>query len=297
MSDVEEQIEWDALTDADRMTMDQLNCDAIDVVAEALGDDALVAVALSSTCHSLRACMAAPLYKLRQSIRLFGHNCNACEAKAAELKSREDSLADCCAIGQLARSNSLQKLEHLCADNNHSIGTDHMRVMLLAPLPSLTKLSLLCSEIGDKGAAELAKALSEHALPVLKKLLLSENSIGNDGLAALAAPLRALPQLELLCLNRNNVGAAGLRHLLHAEPQGALAALKTLELHGNPLLDEGCAVVASALRGGVAPSLDWIYLGRNHASAAAVTELREQLYSAIRARRTNQWLEGVAAAL
>ena len=123
--------------------------------------------------------------------------------------------------------------------------------------------------------------------------------------------LEFFSQLQFLVLSHNQIGTIeGLAHLhtLHyldlshnciAEVEvGALPPnLKALELHGNPLLDEGCAVVASALRGGVTPSLDWIYLGRNHASAAAVTELREQLYSAIRARRTNQWLEGVAAAL
>ena len=56
-----------------------------------------------------------------------------------------------------------------------------------------------------------------------------------------------------------------------------LPSLEVLYLDDNQITDEGCAALASALRGGALPALRSLYLGDNPSSAQAQAGAEAQL--------------------
>ena len=155
-------------------------------------------------------------------------------------------------------------------------------------LPAVTRFFLRNVRVGDAGASALAAALDRGALPRLKHLFLRNATIGDAGLVALAPALRRRPALEGLGLNRNPFGDKGLAALVAPPPKDAppqqaevLARLYTLGLRGTQITDDGCAYLASRLRSGALPALEFLDLDEIPASDAArdaVCEARPGLY-------------------
>ena len=142
-------------------------------------------------------------------------------------------------------------------------------------LPAVTKLKLAYMHVGDAGASALAAALGRGALPRLRSLVLGTSSIGNAGLAALAPALRRLPALEHLCLGNNPFGDEGLAALVAtwwppgAPPAGGLTKLELLNVGRTHVTDTGCAALAAALDSGALPALETLNLTGNPSSVAA----------------------------
>jgi len=151
-------------------------------------------------------------------------------------------------------------------------------------LPAVTWLNLnscrLC--VGDAGASALAAALGRGALPRLKFLYLGNTAIGDAGLVALAPALRRRPALQSLDLHRNPIGDEGLAALVAPPPPagapppptGVLPKLKALYLNGTQIADAGCAALAAALESGALPALAYLQLGGTPASATARATVR-----------------------
>jgi hypothetical protein len=190
-------------------------------------------------------------------------------------------------LGKLASYCSLPNLQHLCIDgcrDNANEGVASLAAGLRrGALPSLQRLSLADAQIGPLGASALAPALT--TLPSLDVVRLARNPIGDDGLAPLAPALRACPKLWLLDLAQTQISDQGLTSLL---AEGVLTVLEKLWLESglwgldNQITEEGCIVLASALRSGVLPALQELNLQYNPASdqaQRAVLDARPNLYS------------------
>ena len=149
-------------------------------------------------------------------------------------------------------------------------------------LPAVTYFGLVNVCVGDAGASALAAALDRGALPRLKELYLHKAAIGDAGLLALAPALRRRPALERVALSGNPFGDEGLAALVAPPPADApppqaeaLAKLKVLNLNNSQITDDGCAHLASRLRSGALPALEYIDLGGIAASEAAIDAVYE----------------------
>ena len=103
-------------------------------------------------------------------------------------------------------------------------------------------------------ACQLAKVIASGATPKLVSLNLSANRLGDGGMSALAAAFASVespsgkpvvPALESLDLRDCRIGESGMQALASAIGDGALPAIKTITLAGNPASD---APVRKALR-------------------------------------------------
>jgi hypothetical protein len=90
--------------------------------------------------------------------------------------------------------------------------------------------------------------------------------------------LRRRPALETLALDSNPFGDEGLAALVAPPPADApppqaevLAQLKNLTLAGTQITDDGCAHLASTLRSGALPALEYLQLGSISASDATMS--------------------------
>jgi hypothetical protein len=154
-------------------------------------------------------------------------------------------------------------------------------------LPVLTHFDLGNVCVGDAGASALAAALDRGALPRLEGLALCFAAIGDAGVVALALALRRRPALEILHLNGNPFGDEGLAALVAPPPADApppqaevLAQLTDLVLGGTQITDDGCACLASRLRSGALPALEYLgphYIPASWAAQAAVYQARPGL--------------------
>ncbi|MGB0769107.1 MAG: hypothetical protein ACPGYV_15545, partial [Phycisphaeraceae bacterium] len=148
--------------------------------------------------------------------------------------------------------------------------------LVAGSLPAVLDLDLDSMHVGDAGASAIAAALDRGALPRLQCLSLINAAIGDAALAALAPALRRRPALEFLFLSSNPFGDDGLAALVAPPPADApppqaevLAKLKRLNLFGTQITDDGCAHLASRLRSGALPALEYLSLHGTPASEAA----------------------------
>jgi hypothetical protein len=155
-------------------------------------------------------------------------------------------------------------------------------------LPALTSFWLINVRVGDAGASTLAAALDRGALQRLQTLQLEKaTAIGDAGLVALAPALRRRPALATLSLDHNPFGDEGLAALVAPPPLDApppqaeaLAELRVLGLGATQITDDGCAHLASRLRSGALPALQYLTLygiPASEAARAAVYEARPGL--------------------
>lgn len=153
--------------------------------------------------------------------------------------------------------------------------------LLAAPLPALRQLDLSGNAVADAGASALVPVVIATRLTVEEagigasgaraligeahtpRLALAGNPVGTGGLAGLAA---ISPELRELSLVRTRIGA-GDAAALAALPAPDLAVL---DLHGNPLGDEGVRALASAPWFATLTTLDLRETGASGASYTAV---------------------------
>ena len=263
--------------------------DQIETIGAALSDPLhpSVAVALSSTCCSLRAALRLILATLKAQhlavgmllLKLKGVNqtapfniiepncvpkflCDEVFSLRTERKLHCShiglSVADMGNLGMLLRTNGLPTLKSL--ELLGAFGDEGMRMMCEGlgrhSLPNLRSLSLVSCAIGPVGASSLGLVLGQGALPKLKQLCIGHgNAIGDQGMLALAAPLRARVAFKTLYLEGNDISDAGVTSLVANLGNGELKALKRLKLASNRIGKIGCAAIIDAIDCGALPSL------------------------------------------
>ena len=210
------------------------------------------------------------------------------EARMVQWLKRDLSAADLSTLAKLG--SVLPALEDLClAEFSGSAGPDGaLRLaegLVAGSLQAVTSLNIIGMHVGDAGASALAAALDRGALPRLKGLMLAAAyaAIGDAGLAALAPALRRRPALRSLNLAGNPLGDEGLAALLAPPPPaagtppppaGGLKQLRRLDLDRTEVTDDGCAALAAALDSGALPALEELKLDGTRASAAAQEAVR-----------------------
>ena len=190
-----------------------------------------------------------------------------------------DPLGD---AGLVALAPAIRQLPKLATLGLNRCQITDLSPLLVPPtdggLPSLMMLHLNQTLIGPQGAAALATALTKRALPSLQWLSLNCNPLGDAGLVALAPAIRQLPKLKSLHLVSCQI--TDLSPLLALPADGGLPPIQFLSLVGNHLTDEGCAALASALRGGAMPALRALRLPRD-----AIASVSEEAQLALKAAR------------
>eukprot|EP00984_Skeletonema_dohrnii_P023158 scaffold12235_cov78-Skeletonema_dohrnii-CCMP3373.AAC.3 len=94
-------------------------------------------------------------------------------------------------------------------------------------------------EVGLECAQSIAFALGEGQCQSLTYLRLDDCNLCEEGFAEIATALRTYPQLEELHLERNNIGLMGCIALRDMMRGWGASNLKTLELGGNVIGDQG----------------------------------------------------------
>ena len=117
--------------------------------------------------------------------------------------------------------------------------------------------------LGDAGAAEVAAWITSepgtsHALTAVG---FHHNDIGPVGCQALAVALGTLPKLDELAMYSNAIGGVGAAALAREMVSGNMRTLRVLDLGGNGIGDDGCEVIANAIR--CHPCLAELHLDHN----------------------------------
>ncbi|XP_076835418.1 NACHT, LRR and PYD domains-containing protein 12-like isoform X2 [Brachyhypopomus gauderio] len=211
----------------------------------------------------------------------------------------------CAALASALRSNPSSHLRKLKLNYNKlgDSGVKRLSAILKDPHCKLEKLQLSTCSITDEGFVALASALRSNPTSHLRELNLSYNkpgdsgvkqlsalledphckleklqlyncSIPEEGCAALASGLRSNPSSHLreLNLNRNRPGDSGVKQLsvLLEDPH---CTLEILQLSYCSIKEEGCAVLASALRSNPSSHLRELKLNYSKPGDSGVKQL------------------------
>jgi hypothetical protein len=161
-------------------------------------------------------------------------------------------------LRQLLQSGHIRKLRALNVSNNE-LGRDAMRGVAHL-LESCGSLVLTGNQLSDGGATALGKW---SALGDCRALYLARNEIHPQGLEQLLASVSHLA-CEKLCLSGNPLGDEGAAIVARAAAK--LPRLKLLELEDTQLGESGAAHLAEANF----PSLVRLRVGRNDPDAFAI---------------------------
>ena len=171
-------------------------------------------------------------------------------------------------------------LEHLYIGANGPItvtGLQALSSLFQSKKFCLQSFNVHAMNIDSEGMVTLASGLA--TLQSLKILDLAANAIGDEGLEALAVGLSNGNNLELLNLSHNGpFSAVGLRRLSDVIPTAS--NLKTLDLSGNSINDEGLQALAVGLSRH--PALERLDLSRNEIGSDGLRALATTEISSLR---------------
>lgn len=146
---------------------------------------------------------------------------------------------------------------------------------LRTELPNLTEVTLTqCAELDGDGANALIDACAESHSEKINALTLASTPVGTPGggVSRLPDSLASLAALRELGLGFGNLGTDGAAHLLQVLVSAAIP-IETLGLRGNHI-EHLPAHLIEAL-----PSLNALWLARNHLDTSAATDLMLALRS------------------
>jgi len=124
----------------------------------------------------------------------------------------------------------------------------------------LTQLELDHFEVGLECAQSIAFVLGESQYYSLTTLRLEGCNLSDEGFAGIATALRTHPQLESLYLEGNNIGLMGCIALADMLRGWGTSNLKTLDLDGNGIDDQGLQALAAGMTN---TKLEALYLSDN----------------------------------
>ena len=166
------------------------------------------------------------------------------------------ALADALGLG------ALRSLERLYLDHT-GLGDDALvalsGAMAQGALTLLSFLDITRNRIGDSGLTAFGRAAAAGAMTRMRTLYAYNNCFGDGGVSALAEVLGSggdggLARLEKLWLHQNRIGDVGVSALIRALERGALPALTSLQLDGNPagerLRSAAMVTLEDQIRGG-----------------------------------------------
>jgi len=176
-------------------------------------------------------------------------------------------------LGMLASYRSLTSLRQLALDEDRSAdhpmgGFDRFAAGLSSgSFPSLEFLRIEGGRLQHGHAVALVSVFTPRVLPKLKILSLDDNNIGDAGLIALAPALRGMAKLERLYLYGNNISDQGVGALV-AKPASSVASsvfpsLSYLFLDGNQITNKGMKKLKLGLTNGAMPALRVLNLQEN----------------------------------
>ena len=258
----------------------EISHDELGVIVDALAGPLRpqIAVALGSTCKSLRTPLRPTLDLLEQWHPRAAALCRKVSKgrrSCADLPDNHDiltwtttslSAGDMATFGMLLGTGRLPRLRVLSLGNNF-LGDAGMQSLCeglrQGATPRLHHLELYHNSFGPVGAEALAAAIGRGALPKLNQLTLYNNPLGDRGVAALAASLKEVPSLQQLALGECDISDEGVASLVAGIGNTHLGALQTLQLQRNVLTEESCATLVTALDAGAMPKVDAVHLHFN----------------------------------
>lgn len=141
-------------------------------------------------------------------------------------------------------------------------------------LPYLQKLSLRYTHFGTKGVCLFCNSL--EALPKLHTLEVNDNEFGDEGTIEFSKALAngALPALRKLDLTKNNISDDGIRSLCAAIDK---RPLEIFCLDHNLIGDNGMRSITDAVRNGALPLLQWFTMRDNKIGNAGISSFCDVL--------------------
>ena len=264
-----------------------LSGDELEVIFEHVSRavDPRPALALSATSKAMRVPLQLALLRLKARheqatavlAKAYGSPCCA-QGRAAVMLSwggtglAADSFE---AVGRLG--NELPQLERLDLCLNRCCGGEGVPRWAAAlgagALPALKLLHLGAVNIGVAGAAALAAAFGRGAMPRLMQLYLYGNPIMDEGMIDLAPRLGSLPDLVYLEIEQCQLGDDAVAALVAPPTSGVgFQSLQKLFLNCNQISNDGCAALASAIKGGALPAIELVALGGCNPACEAAKE-------------------------
>eukprot|EP00985_Skeletonema_marinoi_P029609 scaffold28378_cov223-Skeletonema_marinoi.AAC.13 len=131
-------------------------------------------------------------------------------------------------------------------------------------------------EVGLECAQSIAFVLDEGRCQSLTYLNLDGCNLGAEGFIGIATALRTYPHLSLLSLENDNIGLMGCIALGDSMRGWGESNLKTLDLDGNAIGDQGLQALATAMTN---TSLEVLLLSNNLITGAGLRSMSEYFQS------------------
>jgi hypothetical protein len=135
---------------------------------------------------------------------------------------------------------------------------------------NLAQLEFNSFEVGLECAQSIAFVLDEGRCQSLTFLRIQRCHLSDEGFAGMATALRIYPQLESLSFQDNNIGLMGCIALGDTMRGWGTSNLKTLDLDGNEIDDQGLQALAAGMNNS---ALEFLYLSGNLITAVGLRSL------------------------
>mmetsp|Transcript_30708 Transcript_30708/g.52525 ORF Transcript_30708/g.52525 Transcript_30708/m.52525 type:complete len:507 (+) Transcript_30708:69-1589(+) len=183
--------------------------------------------------------------------------------------------------GQNTEAFIIDGINHNQSINSLRIGTDLRGVSFRNLRPFFRNNNNLYQlefnfEVGLECAESIAFVLDENRCQSLESLRFEDCNLGEEGFAVIATALRTYPELEELHLQHNNIGLMGCIALRDMMRGWGASNLKTLDLDGNAIGDQGLQALLTAMTNS---TLEQLYLSNNLITAVGLRSLSDYFQS------------------